>query len=328
MKEEYLFPESGHPAAGADEIRVVQPYWSEKLKNFPDKEDLAVVLEDTHRSVSYGNRKPDVVGYVANKPRSVFHIALVGDVKARRQANKESFDASEKGHLESFLEDLLLDFQPYRRAANGFLTDGCLIQFFRLERLGPAELLWREGPVLHLHDMGDRWLLGLLQDTSVHELPADITIDKEPVVMGPLLGVGGSSVVYSGMHQGTNWASDFYLPSFFVLRSSFFSSGRPHAHWPRQTGAEVVVKRFNSTYKLYHLQQEAAILRKIESVVPRVPRLIARDDQGLVLLLQPVGVQFASRLSHFDPQKETVRVTPHPSFSSTLKHAADRTHTR
>lgn len=156
--KEYLFPESGHPAAGAHEIRVVQPYWSEKLKKLP-------------RQGRPGCRS--------------------------------------RGH--------------------------------------PS--------------------VGVIRQPQA----CDITIDKEPVVMGPLLGVGGSSVVYSGMHQG----------------------------------AEVVVKRFNSTYKLYHLQQEAAILRKIESVVPRVPRLIARDDQGLVLLLQPVGVQFASRLSHFDPQKET-----------------------
>jgi hypothetical protein len=65
------------------------------------------------------------------------------------------------------------------------------------------------------------------------------------------------------------------------------------------TGAEVVVKRFNSTSKLYHLEQEAAVLHKIESMVPQVPRLIARDDESLVLLLQPVGVQFASRVSHF-----------------------------
>ena len=64
--------------------------------------------------------------------------------------------------------------------------------------------------------------------------------------------------------------------------------------------------------KLPHLLQEAAILRQIESVVPRVPRLIACDEQSLVLLLQPVGVQFASRLPHFP----VVRVTSHPTFLS------------
>jgi len=222
-----LFPVNGYPAAGADETRVVQPYWSDKLKNFPDKH-LAVVLKDTHRSVSFGTRKPDVVGYLANKPRSIFHIALVGDVKARRQENKAVFDASEKGQMESFLEDLLLEFQPYRQAVNGFLTDGCLIQFFRLEKLeastSACELQWTEGPVHFLHDEGDKWLLGLLRNRNAHGLPEDIVINEEPVVVDQLLGVGGSSVVYSGTHQGTILSSFLLLrsPLFFVTLTSFF----------------------------------------------------------------------------------------------------------
>ena len=51
---------------------MVQPYWSKKLKDFP--KDQAVVLEDTHLLAAFGDQKPDVVGYLANKPRSLFHI--------------------------------------------------------------------------------------------------------------------------------------------------------------------------------------------------------------------------------------------------------------
>jgi hypothetical protein len=94
-----------------------------------------------------------MVGYLANKPQSFCHIMLVGNVKAQHEANKDGFDASKKGQLESFLEDLLLGFQPYQQFVNSFLTNSCLIQFFQLEGTC-CNLLWREGPVLYLHDRG------------------------------------------------------------------------------------------------------------------------------------------------------------------------------
>lgn len=78
----------------------------------------------------------------------------------------------------------------------------------------------------------------------------------------------------------------------------------------------MVVKRFSSAGKLDHLQHEADILGKIKSMVPRVPRLIACDERSLVLLLQPVGLQFASRVSHHT--QPAVRVAPRPTFSLSL----------
>jgi len=73
----------------------------------------------------------------------------------------------------------------------------------------------------------------------------------------------------------------------------------------------------------HNLEQEAAILRKIQGVVPLVPRLVAHDDQYDVLLLEPVGVQFASRATHFTQQ--TVRVTPLNLKNSSPAHM--HTHT-
>jgi hypothetical protein len=324
-KAKRLFPKGGYPAAGANKTRVVQPYWSDKLKNFPNM-DLEVVLKDTHGCATFGTCKPDVVGYLANKPQSIFHIALVGDVKARRQANEDGFNTSKKGQLADVLKDLLLDFQPYRRFVDGFLTDGCLIQFFRLEanrleELSPAcELEWMEGPVLRLHSWGGMWLLGFLQDSTVHELPEDIVINKEPVVMNQLLGVGGSSVVFRGTHQGETTLSFLVLMCVVFFPLGSLTSTHSHLR-PTTTGAEVVVKRFNSRRLVENLEREAAILAKIQSAVPRVPRLIACDWQNLVILLQPVGVQFASRVSHFT----TVRGL-HPTFSCHKLRPEGRTH--
>jgi len=252
----------GYPAAEASESRVVQPYWSDRLALFP--RELPITLVDTYNKVSYGRRKPDVVGYVTGKPRSIFYIALVGDVKARRTAEKEDFDDSEKGHLQSFLEDLLFEYQPYRSVVNGFLTDGYLIQFFCLRKL-PNGIEWTESPVLWLHADGGKWLLGLLKDTAVHGLPQDIMIDRDPVIINELLGIGGSAVVYSGQYREET----------------------------------VVVKRFNSADEEGHLRNEERRLRQVANLVPLVPKLIACDTGQLVLLLSPVGDNFASRLSHF-----------------------------
>ncbi len=111
---------------------------------------------------------------------------------------------------------------------NGFLTDGCLIQFFRLAKI-EAQLLWTEGPV-YLHNGGDQWLLGLLQDTSVHEVPA-VAIGREPVAMGELLVIGGSSVVY--MPDRT---LNFH-PSFYALQPPNVHRGR---NYRRSSGGEAI----------------------------------------------------------------------------------------
>jgi hypothetical protein len=224
-----LFPGQGYPVVGANESWVVQPYWLDKLMKFP-KDNLVVVLKDTHRLVSFGTHKLDMVGYLANKPQSIFHIALVGNVKAQRPENKKAkFNTSKKGHMESFLEELLLNFQPYQQFVNGFLTNSCLIQFYQLSRV-PGALEWTEGPVLHLHSQGDKWLLGLLQDRNVHKLPPDIVINKKPVVMGQLLSVRGSSVVYHSKHKC------MILSPFVLLccSSSLVTSTSTHSLWEQQ----------------------------------------------------------------------------------------------
>ncbi|KAL6066557.1 Protein kinase domain-containing protein [Balamuthia mandrillaris] len=163
----------------------------------------------------------------------------------------------------TFLEELLFDYQPYHSVVNGFLTDGYLIQFFRLQKLSTA-VNWTESPILYLHSDGGKWLLGLLQSKAAHGLPEDIVIDEEPVIMNELLGIGGSAVVYSSQYKGET----------------------------------VVVKRFTSADKICHLQNEKRCLEEVKDLVPLVPKLVADDEKQLVLLLSPVRGHFASWLSH------------------------------
>jgi hypothetical protein len=102
-KTKFLFPKGDHPAAGANKVQVVQPYWSKKLKDFHN---------DSHQSAAFGDHKPSMVGYLANKPQSVFHIVLVGEVKARRQVNKESFNTSKMGHWSPSSRSYCLSSSP------------------------------------------------------------------------------------------------------------------------------------------------------------------------------------------------------------------------
>ena len=63
---------------------------------------------------------PDIIGWIRGKPHSTFYIALIGELKARRAANaKEEFTAEEKGQLESFMQDLIENFQLHRSEVTG-----------------------------------------------------------------------------------------------------------------------------------------------------------------------------------------------------------------
>jgi hypothetical protein len=106
---------------------------------------------DKHSTVSFGTHKPNIVGYLAGQPKSVAHIVLIGELKVRCLAGKDDFDDEEKGHLESFLEELLLNYQPWRLLVFGFLSDGVLIQFFRLV-VKPKKELYEGKPMQLVED--------------------------------------------------------------------------------------------------------------------------------------------------------------------------------
>jgi hypothetical protein len=154
---------------------------------------------DKHTTTSFGSCKPDVVGYLAGQPQSVAHIALIGELKGRRSAGKDDFDDEEKGHLESFLEELLINYQPWRSSMFGFLSDGVLIQFFRLV-VKPRKQL-HEGPPMQLVEDGAWGLATLLESPDYKGLKVEIR--GAPVHVKDYLGSGGSAVVFSGELNGT-----------------------------------------------------------------------------------------------------------------------------
>ncbi|ELR12999.1 uncharacterized protein ACA1_096710 [Acanthamoeba castellanii str. Neff] len=183
------------PRPGSSESRTVQPFWSSIIPQLPRDE---VVLVDKHSTVSFGTCNPDIVGYLAGQPKSVAHIVLIGELKARRSAGKDDFDDEEKGHLESFLEELLLNYQPWRSSMFGFLSDGVLIQFFRLVVRPKKELY--EGKPMQLVEDGARGLATLLESPNYNGLQLEIR--GAPVRVKSYLGSGGSAIVFSGKYKG------------------------------------------------------------------------------------------------------------------------------
>ena len=134
---------------------------------------------------SFAFRKPDIVGLEAAPAApeqttavdpvscSVTHICCLGDLKPRRAAGSEGrFSDEEKGHLLSFVEDLVRQ-QPWRGPAArvvAFLCDGAHILFFECEfqteirgnghftvELHRA----RESAPMPLAGAGGAWLAGL-----------------------------------------------------------------------------------------------------------------------------------------------------------------------
>ena len=117
---------------------AVQQTWNdqyikrlESARRIRDNPRQTVVLVDTHTQRSLGNSKPDMIGYLPQAPQQVFNIYLIGENKPRRGSNEGTFTNQEKGQLVGYLKKLL-SMLPHRPFAIGFLTDGVLIQFFKL----------------------------------------------------------------------------------------------------------------------------------------------------------------------------------------------------
>lgn len=113
----------------------VQPYISslleELLSHYNAKKDpldkIKNIPIDKHKNPSVGTRKPDIVHYRANQPRSIINIIALGEVKGRR--NGEDFINEEKGQILSMVQELARK-QPFREKFFFYLTDSKNIQFF------------------------------------------------------------------------------------------------------------------------------------------------------------------------------------------------------
>ena len=106
-------------------------------------------------------------------------VIAIGEIKSRRGDDNEAFSNEEKGAVDAFLSELLL-LQPHRTEASAFLTDGKIIQFFRLFKT--AQLHYTAE--FNLSDMGFEYLMGLLQMSPAQLGLQDIQIFKDLGVTG------------------------------------------------------------------------------------------------------------------------------------------------
>jgi hypothetical protein len=181
----------------------------------------------------------------------------VGELKGGRGSSDE-FTNEEKGQMDSFLVDLL-QLQQQRSAATGFLTDGRIIQFFRVINSDHYQL--EETPVYFLHQIGGLLLLELLcaplNWLGLSE--TKLTSNGQTILVGDILGIGGTATVYKGAYEED----------------------------------EVVVKIFRTPKELEFLEREKEVLEKVYNLIPNVPKFVGVSDSGTTLLLSPVGTHFA-----------------------------------
>lgn len=90
---------------------------------------------DAFKSVSFNQRKPDIVMYKANQ-RGACSITMLGDVKSRNSDN--DFPNEEVGHILDMTIELMTDHQSLRKTFYCFLTDGYRFQFFKCHRVGDS----------------------------------------------------------------------------------------------------------------------------------------------------------------------------------------------
>ena len=252
---------------GASEKDVVQPYVSEVIRQL-GRSPTTLRMHDTHNRVSYLGRKPDVCIYPADSSSSCWYIVAVGEVKGRR-GDLEEFDDGEAGKLISFLQDLLR-LRPDREWATGFLTDGHLIQFFRVDVTRDRALVsisavkctqvFRLPRPPNGSRSGGDWLHALLMQSpnslGCHFM--DLDVGGHRLELLRYLGEGSSGVVWQGKHNKDE---------------------------------NIVVKIFR-TGKIEEFRCERRNLKKVEHIAG-VTKLIDSDSDVCVLLLSPVGQPFS-----------------------------------
>ena len=232
------------PEAGAEE-KEVQTFMDKELTKLREVHGSTVLLYGRHDVVSFGSRKPDIVGYVAKdggsaglEPPSLTpsFIVIVGELKRRRAKEMQGrFTPEEKGQVLGMAQDLVRE-QAWRAEANAgvdtsrlfaFLSDGVHIVFFRClfdVRIEGGEVLARtvkveEWPSVRLLKEGGEVLAGIVRTPlSVlgYGLPS-LTLMGREVKVSAFLGLGATSMVFSGVWAGLPVAAKLYSPAFAQL---------------------------------------------------------------------------------------------------------------
>jgi hypothetical protein len=259
------------PGPGLSEA-VVQAFWTAFVAGLQGLEFIIPHrLVDAHDRISFLHRKPDIVAYhptcLTDTP---FGITLIAEMKASKEMGKVSeFTATEIGHLLGFCEDLL-ELQLGRPSLTAFLTDGRIIQFFKVMRKADTYTacctsvfeLESTSTATSGAGVGSYLLLKLLlcPPAKLDSPYRELKVDGRVVDLHEWLGSGASANVY---------------------RATF-------------NDREMVAKLFHNQR---HLDQEMSTLKKVAGhpqLTTLVPTLEAVTDSAL--LLSPVGVPFATTL--------------------------------
>jgi len=240
---------------GASESKKVQPTWTRLVPKLRELSHLTVHPFSSPGKQTIGSRKPDLPCYLAGQTRSIYYLAVVGELKGARDSH--SFTAEEKGQLASFLGKLLQ--MTHRPFCFGFLSDGKIIQFFR-GAMDSTEFSIRETSVEVLNINGGYYLLELLSQKPTdlgYSDEIDIAINNKFVTIEDYLGHGGCSVVYKGKY----------------------------------TNNDVVVKCFHED-KYRYAEVERRMLEKVQSLGSSVPHVVEYIQSRGILILDSVGISF------------------------------------
>jgi hypothetical protein len=143
---------------------------------------------------------------------SEYYLAAIGEVKRGRDS--DCFDAAESWAVVSLLVDLVRIDEQLRRFGIGFITDGRIIQFWKVE-LQEKEPVGVCSPVLYLATEGGVWLYSLFACSSVGvvgRVAPIIAVAEEPLCIDTLLGEGGSSWVWKGVYKNNCVAVKIFKP--------------------------------------------------------------------------------------------------------------------
>jgi len=273
--------------AGVPEA-AVQKVWTENYiprlklaRRVQGNPRFRTVLLDTHTTPALGNSKPDMIGY-AKEPYQVFNIHLIGENKPRRELLEGTFTNQEKGQLIGYLKELLA-LMPHRPLAIGFLTDGFLIQFFKLHagttsapmKLIETRTVKLEGKLLVLFFFfffllfysftlaeGGIWLAAALT-AEPDELGVINPEFEKPADVSKLLGVGATSSVFAARYDGM---LSFIFCCFYLTF----------------VGKSGVLKVFHRSHQ-HRAQTEMVILEALSGLKPQVPSVLAASTSGLIL---------------------------------------------
>eukprot|EP01124_Arcella_intermedia_P036747 TRINITY_DN9696_c0_g2_i4.p1 TRINITY_DN9696_c0_g2~~TRINITY_DN9696_c0_g2_i4.p1 ORF type:complete len:560 (+),score=110.36 TRINITY_DN9696_c0_g2_i4:55-1680(+) len=262
---------------GESETKKVLPRWQKRLDALEKITDLSVSLQDCHDKCTIQNRKPDICGYLSQKPHNPFYLAIVGELKSGRKKSNQTFSDDEKGQLGSYLAKLKEITQ--RPFTIGFLSDGYIIQYFRFEDK------LQETQIESLINNENSFLGFLCQSTDDMGFEfSSISLEGRTISIVNYLGQGGTSVVYEGQFEGLD-VSFSTTSSFMDLESVF--------------PATPVVKLYRQNAAQY-LENEVQILKQLSSVAS-VPKLIGTIGSR-ILVTVPMGISLVHSKTNPDAQ--------------------------